>query len=207
VRQVHDEEMRLLLDTADDHRCLAKVGLGMSGRMCQRHEHLAAAPFALPHVILHDGVAAGEPVLIAQPFEHPPRRVALLAMDPAITLQPAVDDPGVSIQLRPLHGGRSPISRRNRKRHHLADAVARDVEMPSRLPLAHAFGTSQTNFPIQVHGENPPALPVARKGNGGRLLCRPQQGHPAATVAEFLTAVLMMACFIRAAAPPSTSEG
>ena len=104
MRQVHDEEMRLLLDTADDHRCLAKVGLGMSGRMRQWHEHLAAAPFALPHVILHDGVAAGEPVLIAQPFEHPPRRVVLLAMDPAITLQPAVDDPGVRVILPVLTG-------------------------------------------------------------------------------------------------------
>ncbi|WP_217898335.1 hypothetical protein, partial [Tropicimonas sediminicola] len=29
-----------------------------------------------------------------------------------------------------------------------------------------------------------------KKGKGGRLLRRPQQGHPAATVADFLTAVL-----------------
>ncbi|MDD9709755.1 hypothetical protein PVW53_20980, partial [Seohaeicola sp. SP36] len=40
------------------------------------------------------------------------------------------------------------------------------------------------------HSENPPALPVARKGKGGRLLRRPQQAHPAATVADFRTAVL-----------------
>ena len=190
VRQIHDEEMRLLLDAADDDHGLAEVGLRMSGRMRQRHEHLAAAPLALAHVILHDRVAAGEPVLVAKPLEHPLRRVALLAMDLPITVQPTVDDPGEGIQLRPLDRCRPPISGRDRKRHHLADAVARDVEMPRRLSLAHALGTGQPNPPIQVHGENPPALPVARKGKGGRLLRRPQQGHPAATVADFCTAVL-----------------
>ena len=38
-----------------------------------------------------------------QPLEHPLRRVALLVVDLAITLQPAVDDPGEAIQLRSLH--------------------------------------------------------------------------------------------------------
>ncbi|WP_218139953.1 hypothetical protein, partial [Loktanella fryxellensis] len=32
---------------------------------------------------------------------------------------------------------------------------------------------------------------VARKGKSGRLLSRPQQAHPAATVADFCTAVLI----------------
>ena len=36
----------------------------------------------------------------------------------------------------------------------------------------------------------PPSLRQIRKGKGGRLLRRPQQGHPAATVDDFLTAVL-----------------
>jgi hypothetical protein len=62
--------------------------------------------------------------------------------------------------------------------------------MPRRLALAHALSTGQPNFPIQIHGENPPALPVARKGKGGRLLRRPQQAHSAATVADFRAAVL-----------------
>ena len=39
VRQVHNEEVRLLLDAADDDHSLAEVGLGMSWRMGQRHEH------------------------------------------------------------------------------------------------------------------------------------------------------------------------
>jgi hypothetical protein len=62
--------------------------------------------------------------------------------------------------------------------------------MPRGFSLAHALSTGQPHLPIQIHSENPPALPVARKGKGGRLLRRPQQGHPAATVADFRTAVL-----------------
>ncbi|MEQ8929526.1 MAG: hypothetical protein RID96_06720 [Nitratireductor sp.] len=46
------------------------------------------------------------------------------------------------------------------------------------------------NLAIQFHGENAPALPETRKGKNGRLLRRLQQGYPAATVEDFLTAVL-----------------
>jgi len=191
VRKVQNEEMGLLLDPADDDHSLAEIGLGVAGRMRQRHEHLAATTLALPYVVFHDRVAAGEAVLIAEPLEHPLRRMSLLAMDLAVAFQPAVDDPGERVQLRSLHRRRPPVSGRNRERHHLGHAVARDVEMPRSLSLAHALRTSQPNLPIQVHGENPPALPSkSRKDKGGRLLCRPQQGHPAATVADFCTAVL-----------------
>ena len=78
MRQVEGEEVRLLLDPADDHDRFAEVGLRMAGRMSQRHEHLPPAAFALPHVVLHDRVAAGEAVLIAKPIEHPLGRVSLL---------------------------------------------------------------------------------------------------------------------------------
>ena len=169
----------------------------MSRRVRQRHEHLAPAAFALPHVVLDDRVAAGEAVLVAQPLEHPLGRVPLLAVNPAIPLQPAVDDQRESVQLRPLHGRCAPVAGRNRERQDLADTVARDVEMPCRLPLAHAFRTSQPNLPIHVHGDDPHALPAIRgKDIGGRLLRRPQRAHPAATVADFLTAVLNKAIAI-----------
>jgi hypothetical protein len=80
------------------------------GYICDTtHEHLAATPVALTHVVLHDRVAAGEPVLVAETLEHPLRRVPLLAMDFPIALQPAIDDPGESIQLRPL--GRCAVRR------------------------------------------------------------------------------------------------
>jgi hypothetical protein len=127
------------------------------------------------------------------------------ALDPAIILQPAVDDPGKSIQLRPLHRGLPPIAGRHRERHHLGYAVARDAEMTRCLALAHSLGTGQSHSTVQVHGENPPALPVARKGKGGRLLRRPQKAHPAATVANFCTAVLSARSIWPWTPPPPTS--
>ena len=50
--------------------------------------------------------------------------------------------------------------------------------------------TGKTNLPIQLHGDNAPALPEIRKRQNGQLLRRPQQDCPAATVVEFSTAVL-----------------
>ena len=139
VRQAHNEEVRLLLDAADDDHSLAEVGLGMSWRMGQRHEHLSAAPLALPHVVLDDRITAGEAMLIAKPLEYPLRRVPLLSMDLAIPLQPAIDDLGEPIQLRPLHRRRPPVSRRNRERQHLPNAVAGNPKLTRSLALAHAF--------------------------------------------------------------------
>ena len=152
VRQVEDEEVRLLLDAADNHNRLAEIGLGVPGRMGQRHKHLPAAPFALPHVILHDRVAAGETVLVPEPLEHPLGRMALLAMDIEIAFQPAIDDLGEPVQLRALDRCRAAVTRRHRERHDLVDGVARDVEMTRRCALAHAVGTGQPNLSIKFHG-------------------------------------------------------
>ena len=189
VRQVEGEEVRRLLDAADHHRRFAEVGLGVAGRVVQRHEHLPPAPPMLADVVLHDGVAAGEPVLVAQPLEHPLRGVALLGALAEIVPQPLVDDLGEPVQLRPPDRRGPPIPRRNREAQHLLHALARDPEMTRRRALAHPVPTGETNLPIQLHGENAPALPAAGKGQSGRLLRRPQRDHHAATVADFCTAV------------------
>ncbi len=89
---------------------------------------------------------------------------------------------------------RATVTRRNRKRQHLLDAVARDPEMTRCRALTHAVPTSKTHLPIQFHGENTPALPVASKGQSGRLSRRPQQDHPAAPVADFCTAAYSQGC-------------
>src|SRR5690606_33433936 len=133
------------------------------------HEHLSAAPLALPHVVLDDRIAAGEAMLIAKPLEYPLRRVLLLSMDLAIPLQPAIADLGEPIQLRPLHRRRPPVSRRTRERRHLPSGAARSSKLRRGLALAHACWTGQAHLPVQCHGECPPALPVARTGKGGRL--------------------------------------
>lgn len=50
VRQVEREEMRFLLDAANDHHGLAKIRLGMADGVRQWHEQLTAAQLSLPHV-------------------------------------------------------------------------------------------------------------------------------------------------------------
>ena len=165
---------------------LAEVRLGMARRVVQRHEHLAAAPLMLTHVGLHDGVAAGEPVLIAQTVEDPLRRVTLLARAIGVLAQPRIDDLGEPVELRPLHRRGPPVAGRHRMHDHLVDAVARDAEVARDGALAHALPeVGAANLPIQLHGENAPALPAARDGKRGRLLRRPPRAHPAATVAAF----------------------
>ena len=62
--QVPDEVVGLALHPADDHQGFTKVALGVPRGMGQRHEHLLRPPPMFPHVVLHDGVLAGEPVLV-----------------------------------------------------------------------------------------------------------------------------------------------
>ncbi len=124
VRQIEGEEVRLLLDTADDDRRLTEVRLAMPRRMRQRHEHLATPPFPLAHVGLDDRVTAGEPVLVAQPFENPLGRMPLLAVTALIPGKPGVDDLGEAIQLRTLDLSLAPVARRHREPQHLPDTVA-----------------------------------------------------------------------------------
>ena len=63
--------------------------------------------------------------------------------------------------------------------------------MSRRLTLAHPVPNGEPNLQVQFHGENAPAPPAARKGKSGRLLLRRQRDYPAATVADFCTAVLI----------------
>ena len=188
VRQVEGEEMGLLFNAADHHHGLTEIGLSMAGRMAQRHEHLPPTPLLFAHVILDDRIAAGEAVLISQPLKDPLGRMPLLAVPSLILAQPLVDDGGKSVQLRPLDRRRSAVARRHGKAQHLLHAVTRDPEMLRRRSRAHALRTGKPHLPIEFHGENPPALPVTRKGKGGRLLRRPQQASPAATVADYCSA-------------------
>ena len=63
----------------------------------------------------------------------------------------------------------------------------------ARALMPSAQAKRRAPFPVKFHGENTPALPGVRKGKSGRLLRRPQPDHPAATVDEFCTAVLITA--------------
>ena len=182
VRQIEDEEVRLARHTPDHRTRLAEVRLPMARRMDQRHEHLPPPAAVLAHIVLHDRVAAAEPVLGAKPVENALGRVALLAQLLQILLQPPVDDLAEPVQLRTPNRCRSPIARRHRKAQHLLHALARNPEMKRRRTLAHPVPAGETDLPIKFHGMHAPALPVAGKGLSGRVLLRPQRDNPAATV-------------------------
>ena len=161
VRQIHDKKVGLLLDTTDDHRGLAEIRLRISGRVRERHEHLASTALALPDIVFDDRVAAGETVLLAQPVIHALGGMALLGADLTIPVQPSVDDLGESVQLGALDRRRAAVTRRHRECHGLVDCVARDVEMTRRCALAHAVGAGQTNLPVKFHGIDLQALHAA----------------------------------------------
>jgi hypothetical protein len=78
MRQIHGQVVRLLLDAGDNHPCFAKIRLRLTRRVGQRYKHLTAAQHRRVHVILHDGVAAGELVLFLQPIENPLGRMPLM---------------------------------------------------------------------------------------------------------------------------------
>ena len=105
MRQDQAEEGDLLAKAADlDHR-LAEVDLGMARRVMQGNKGLAHRPPLRPDVVLDDGVAAREPVLVPKTLEDPIRRVPLLArhIRGPVRLQDRVDDAGEALELRPPH--------------------------------------------------------------------------------------------------------
>ena len=160
VRQVEGEEMRRLLDPADEHAGLAEIGLRVARRMVQRHEHLPAAPAMLADVVLHDGVAADEPVLVPQPLEHPLGGVALLGALPEIVPQPLLDDLGEPVQLRPPDLGASPIPRRNREAN-IFRTLSREIPKclaASRwlMPSAQARRTFRYSSTVKMPPPSPP---------------------------------------------------
>src|SRR5947208_2907486 len=193
MRQIEREEVGFLPDPADHHQRFAEISLGMARGVVQRDKHLPPAAQLIAHVILDDGVAAGEPVLVSKPIKNPLGRVALLAVLANVVGQPLVDDLGKLVQLGPLDRRRPPIPRRYRKAQHLLHALARNPKMTCRLARTHPVPTGKTHLQIQFHGENAPALPAERKGKSGRVLLRQLRDYPAATVADFSTAVLTSA--------------
>ncbi len=124
VRKIEHEEVRLARDTPDHRPRLAEVRLPMPRRMDQRHEHLSPPAPMLAHMILHNRVAAAEPVLGPKTVENALRRVPLLGQLLQIVPQPPVDDLDEPVQLRTPKRRRPPIARRRRKLQHLLHALA-----------------------------------------------------------------------------------
>ncbi len=130
--QVHHKEMGFVLDAPDDRHRLAKIRHRVTRRVGKRHEHLVVALFAFPDIIPHDGVAAGEAMLVPQPVKYTLRRMALLGQHLLVVLEPPFDDRDEAFQFRPSNRLLAPVTRRSRKLQHLAHALARNVEIASR---------------------------------------------------------------------------
>ena len=160
MRQIQRKEIGLLLNPANDNQCFAKVSLRMSGRMAQRHKHLARTTLLAAHIILDDSIAAVEPALIAKALKDAPGRMTLLARSPFVFGQPLINLIRIRIQLRALDHRRSPIPRRLRIRQHLRNTVSADPKIAGNLPPAQTIlKMGAPHLQIQIHGENPQTLP------------------------------------------------
>ena len=84
--------MDLAFHAADDGQGLAKINLGVAGRMRQRNKHLPPALSDTADVVLHNGDLARKAVLITQPLEYPLRCVTLLLRTILILFQDTVDN-------------------------------------------------------------------------------------------------------------------
>ena len=93
--------------------------------MNQRHVHLPAPAMTLANIVLHDGVPAGEAVLLAKTLEDALRGVPLLAMLVlSIPPQSLVDESAEAVELRTAHRHRASVPKRNGEREHLPHALA-----------------------------------------------------------------------------------
>ena len=130
VRQIQGKEVNLPGDPADHRPGFTEVHLGMARRVIEGNEHLAAAQPLAADIVLDDGVAALEAVLIAKTLEDPLRRVTLLAMTMPVLFQYPVDDRDERIQLRTPRRRATAIARRNRKLQHFANRLAVQPKHP-----------------------------------------------------------------------------
>jgi hypothetical protein len=156
MRQVHAQEAPLLLDSADHHHRLPEAGLRVARRMSQGHKHFLVPQPRIPHVILHDRVAAREGMLRFQPVVNPPRRVSLLFRLRLVVLQNLVHDSQPGTQLRARHRLRPLIARRNRSEcDYIRSGMGPSREIRARIlfgeQIPHPRSPGILSFPSDVN--------------------------------------------------------
>lgn len=149
-----------MLNTANRNHRLAEISLGVAGGMGQRHKHLSTARAMVADIVLDHRIAPLDLVLIPQTLRNVPGGMSLLTVPVEIVMQRLNNEAGETIHLGPLDLGRSLISGRNRKAHHLLDARTGYPKMARRLTLAHTTPTRQANLQIQIHDKKSSALPA-----------------------------------------------
>ena len=162
--------------------------------MGEWHEHLTRPKPLLTNVVLHDGVAARETVLVPEAVEDALRRVPLLAVAGPIVFQDPIDDSRERTQLWPPRRRASAIPRRHRERQHLTDRLAVYTKHPRGLAGAHPLDMTRPPNPcVQLHPIHPPRLPVRATLTEGYTRSHfgpPQPDRPAASVGDYCSAVL-----------------
>jgi hypothetical protein len=124
--------------------------------MGQRNEHLPAANLFVPHVVLHDRVATGEPVLVPEPIEDPLGRMTLLRRPLLVVGKYGVDHAQPRPQLGPLDRLLALVAWRHRVREHLPNRLSRQPKLPGHRTLTPTFNTNRsTNPPVNLHSEHP----------------------------------------------------
>ena len=187
VGQRHHRQRRLQPHPGDLDGRLAEVELGLAGRLAQRHEHLAADPNLLRDIAANRDLAPGVAVLVAQPLEDPPGRVALLTRRRRIRVerQDPVDHPDKRTKLRPLPRHLPPIPRRLGVRQHLLERPPANPVLTTDLPPRDTLDEHlPSNLTPQLHiGPHP--SPVRR---GHRSQGNPQeQSHTRTGVRQVLS--------------------
>ena len=162
--------------------------------MGEWHEHLTRPKPLLTNVVLHDGVAARETVLVPEAVEDALRSVPLLAVAGPIVFQNPIDDPRERTQLRPPWRLAAAIPRRHRERQHLAYRLAVQPEHPRGLAGAHSLDTTRPAGPARTSPpDTSPRLPVRATLTEGYTRSHfgpPQPDRPAASVGDYCAAVL-----------------
>ena len=162
--------------------------------MGEWHEHLTRPKPLLTNVVLHDGVAARETVLVPEAVEDALRSVPLLAVAGPIVFQDPIDDSRERTQLWPPRRRASAIPWRHRERQHLTDRLAVYTKHPRGLAGAHPLDMTRPPNPcVQLHPIHPPRLPVRATLTEGYTRSHfgpPQPDRPAASVGDYCSAVL-----------------
>ena len=139
VRQVKSEEVDLALHAADDADGFAKVDLGMSRRMLQRHKHLLSPLTPAGDVILHNREAAREALLVPETLKDPLRRMLLFPRARLVVEENPVDHRDERIKLRLGRRLCAHVTRRRRELHHLGDRARVDSKPSRRRAMAQAL--------------------------------------------------------------------
>ena len=159
--------------------------------MGEWHEHLTRPKPLLTNVVLHDGVAARETVLVPEAVEDALRSVPLLAVAGPIVFQDPIDDSRERTQLWPPRRRASAIPWRHRERQHLTDHLAVHTKHPRGLAGAHPLDTTRPPNPcVQLHPIHPPP-PSSQSNPDRRLYAVPFWSAAAGSTGRFSGGLLL----------------